>query len=77
MCRFLTTKSNKENMYCECRGRMFKFFNNSRQDSVSNIHHNSYYSLLYFKNNVTVGGVAPKNYTVRYNGMHGREINRS
>ena len=28
---FLTTKSNKESVYCECRGRMFNFLNSSRQ----------------------------------------------
>ena len=31
---FLTTKSNKESMYCECRGRMFNFFNNSQKESL-------------------------------------------
>ena len=31
---FLTTKSNKESMYCESRGRMFNFLNSSRQDSL-------------------------------------------
>jgi hypothetical protein len=45
--------------------------------SGSSIHHNSYYSLLYFKDGITVGGVAPENYTVRYDGMHIREIDHS
>jgi len=32
---FLTTKSNKESMYCEYRRRMFNFLNNSRQDYIT------------------------------------------
>jgi hypothetical protein len=38
---FLTTNNNNDNIYCECRGRMFNFLNNSRHDTVTNIHHNS------------------------------------
>jgi len=31
---FLTTKNNKESMYCEYRGTMFNFLNSSWQDSL-------------------------------------------
>jgi hypothetical protein len=45
--------------------------------SVSGIHHDSYYSLLYFKDSISVAGVTPENYTVRWDGMHIRETDHS
>ena len=42
-----------------------------------NIHHDSYYSLLHFKDGITVSRIAPKNYTTRYDGMHNRKLDHS
>jgi hypothetical protein len=74
---FITTNSNCDNIYCECNGRMFNFLNYAQQDSLFPHFIIILITLLDFKNSIAVGRIAPKSYTVRYEGMHSREIDYS
>lgn len=59
-----TTNNDKENIYCECRGKIFMSINSSLQESLVFAFINSDYMFLDFENINTMGRITPENYTI-------------
>ena len=64
---FFTTNNNKENIYCEYKGKISNFFKQlSTRVSVSGLSNDLIYSFLNLKNIITVWWMPLKNYTIGY-----------
>ena len=76
---FLTTNSNKENIYWDWTSKIFNFLNNSWQESTTTtrIHSNADYSFLNFKYNFAVRIIPPENHAIWYNRVNISKIDHS